>query len=427
MELVAKLGLRGEERLLDIGSGDWKVTAQIALALPRGSVLGVDQSEEMVRHAQGQFPQDQFSNLAFQLGEASALGFESEFDVVFSNATLHWVKDHRPVLAGIQRAFKFGGLALLQMGGRGNAADVLRAMEAVMRREAWAVFFSDHSDPYGFHGPEEYAEWLTAAGLTARRVELIPRDMTQRGREGLAGWVRTTWMPYAHRVPEEARERFIGEVTDEYLKAHPADPDSKVHVSMVRLEVEARKEEQREGERRGRWRDDAGGEESSMTDAQLRDATPQDAPGMTALIASLTEWFSPDEVETVREVVGPPGVVAASSSGEIVAFLVWEARPDEWEICWIAVARDRHRQGLGRQMLAWMLERARQTGVGRIRVQTIAHTTDYAPYVPSRAFYEASGFVLESIEPKAWPCGDEVIYPANWPEKLDKAVYVLTL
>ncbi len=152
-----------------------------------------------------------------------------------------------------------------------------------------------------------------------------------------------------------------------------------------------------------------------MNDVQLRDATPQDAPGMTALIASLSEWFSPDEVGTVREVVGPPGVVATASSGEIVAFLVWEARPDEWEICWIAVARDRHRQGLGKQMLAWMLERARRAGITRIRVQTVAATTDYAPYVPTRAFYEAAGFVLESIEPDGWPDG------------LDKAVYALAL
>jgi trans-aconitate 2-methyltransferase len=245
MELVAKLGLRGDERLLDIGSGDGKVTAQLALALPRGSVLGVDQSEEMVRYAQDRFAADKFPNLAFQLGEAAALDFASEFDVVFSNATLHWVKDHRPVLAGIGRALKPGGRALLQMGGRGNAAGVRLAMEAVMRRDAWAGYFTDHSDPYGFHGPEEYAEWLTAAGLRAKRVELLPRDMTQHGHEGLAGWIRTTWMPYTHRVPEKARERFISEVVEAYLQDHPADPDGKVHVGMVRLEVEARKDERR--------------------------------------------------------------------------------------------------------------------------------------------------------------------------------------
>ncbi len=42
---------------------------------------------------------------------------------------------------------------------------------------------------------------------------------------------------------------------------------------------------------------------------------------MTALIASLPEWFTPGEVETVREVVGPPGIVAIGDAGAMVGFL----------------------------------------------------------------------------------------------------------
>ena len=152
-----------------------------------------------------------------------------------------------------------------------------------------------------------------------------------------------------------------------------------------------------------------------MNDIILRDATHQDAPVMTALIASLPEWFTPDEVETVRAAVGPPGVVAVSQSGEIVGFLVWEERPDEWEICWIAVARELHRHGVGRRMLAWMLERTRRARVRRIRVQTVAATTVYEPYERTRAFYESLGFLLDSIQPQGWPDGT------------DKAVYALLL
>jgi GNAT superfamily N-acetyltransferase len=161
--------------------------------------------------------------------------------------------------------------------------------------------------------------------------------------------------------------------------------------------------------------DDLRGEEGHMNDIHLRAASPQDAPAMTALIASLTEWFSPAEVETVREVIGPPGVVAVDGAGTIIGFLVWEQRPDEWEICWIAVARDQHRRGLGRRMLRWTVERACREGVSRIRVQTVAATSDYEPYVGTRAFYDACGFELDSIESQGWPDG------------LDKGIYVLRL
>jgi len=132
---------------------------------------------------------------------------------------------------------------------------------------------------------------------------------------------------------------------------------------------------------------------------------------MTALIASLPEWFTPEEVETVREVVGPPAVVAIGDAGEIVGFLAWEQRTDEWEVCWVAVAREFHRRGLGRHMVEMMLARARAARVGRIRVQTVAPTTEYEPYARTRAFYEALGFRLASVEPEGWPDGtDKGVY-----------------
>lgn len=157
------------------------------------------------------------------------------------------------------------------------------------------------------------------------------------------------------------------------------------------------------------------GEEGRVSSIRFREAASADAPAMTALIASLPEWFTPDEIETVRQVVGPPGVVAVADDSRVIGMCVWEQRVDEWEICWLAVARNLHRRGVGRRMLAWMLQRARRARIARIRVQTVAATTNCEPYVATRAFYEACGFELDSIEPQAWPDGT------------DKAVYVLSV
>jgi trans-aconitate methyltransferase len=63
--------------------------------------------------------------------------------------------------------------------------------------------------------------------------------MRQPGREGLAGWVRTTWLPYTERIPRQKREAFVSEVVERYLSDHPADGWGVVRVRMVRLEVEA--------------------------------------------------------------------------------------------------------------------------------------------------------------------------------------------
>lgn len=241
-ELVAKLQLQGGERLLDVGCGDGKVTAEIAAALPFGSVLGTDYSPEMIALAQSLYPESTHANLRFQQVDATALNFDNEFDVVFSNAALHWVLNHRPVLAGIARSLKPGGKILLQMGGRGNAAPVIAAMDEVCARPEWREAFTGFAFPYGFYGPDEYRGWLAEAGLTPVRVVLLPKDMAHADRAAFEGWVRTTWLPYTQRVEESRRQDFVRQAVDAVLAANPPAADGTVHTAMVRLEVEATKE-----------------------------------------------------------------------------------------------------------------------------------------------------------------------------------------
>lgn len=238
-ELIEKLKLKGDERVLDIGSGDGKVTAEIATLIPHGEVVGIDSSEEMVKFARENFPTTDYPNLHFEVMDARELSFNKEFDVVFSNATLHWVTDHLTVLKGIKRSLKPRGRMLLQMGGKGNAKEIFNVLNGVTKRREWKKYFEDFSFKYGFYGVEEYRSWLSEAGLTAVRVELIEKDMIHKGKEGLSAWIRTTWLPYTQSVPEELRRQFIDEVGKGYIRLHPVDCQGLVHIRMVRLEVEA--------------------------------------------------------------------------------------------------------------------------------------------------------------------------------------------
>lgn len=237
-ELLRRLDLIGGEHVLDIGCGDGKISAEIARSVPRGLVIGLDSSTEMIDFARRSF--GAIPNLRFQHGDAQSLDFNAEFDRVVSFACLHWVIDHRPVLRGIARSLRPGGRVLLQFGGKGNAAEMVQAVSEVMARPRWAELFVGFQFPWGFYSPVEYRPLQEQAGLGAIRVELIPKDMTHDGRSGLAGWLRTTWMPYLQRVPESSRQAFLDEILDLYLASHPPDHDGLVHLGMVRLEVEAK-------------------------------------------------------------------------------------------------------------------------------------------------------------------------------------------
>ena len=238
-ELISKLGLQGHESVLDIGCGDGKISAQLALAVRKGAVVGIDLSEEMIRLAAEQFPPDQYPNLSFLCMDAAAIRLPGKVDVAFSNAALHWVKDHVAVLRGVRACLEPGGRILLQMGGRGNAADVFAALQKVMQSPAWEPYFQGFTPPYYFYGPEEYEQWLPLCGFRTVRVELISKDMQHQGVEGMLGWLRTTWFPFTDRLPAEQRDTFLAEVVATYTEAHPLDARGNTHVGMVRLEVEA--------------------------------------------------------------------------------------------------------------------------------------------------------------------------------------------
>jgi trans-aconitate methyltransferase len=238
-ELIARLNLRGDEHVLDVGCGDGKVSAEIAQVVPRGSVAGVDASPQMIKFARTAFPPGKFANLEFQVMDARKIRFARKFDLVFSNAALHWVDDHQAFLRGAAECLGSGGRLVVSCGGRGNAHDVFVALRPELRLKRWREFFRKMEKPYFFHSPDIYEEWLPRFGFNSVGVRLSPKDAIYDGRKGFAAWLRTTWLPYVQRVPEDLREEFIAAVSDRYLARHPPDAAGGVHVRMVRLEIDA--------------------------------------------------------------------------------------------------------------------------------------------------------------------------------------------
>ncbi len=240
-ETIAKLNLHPKEHILDIGCGDGKVTAEIALQVPNGSVTGVDNSESMIELAQIKYPSKIYFNLTFQLVDAKNLNFNEQFDAVVSNAALHWVDDHVKVLTGIYKSLIPGGRLLLQMGGKGNVEEVITVFNEMITLPEWKEYFSGVKFPYYFFSVNEYQDFVSHAGFKSANIKLVEKDMKHEGEEGMKGWIKTTWLPYTQRVPEKDRNNFINEAFKLYAKKFPADSDGTFHVTAKRLLVEARK------------------------------------------------------------------------------------------------------------------------------------------------------------------------------------------
>ncbi len=154
-EQLGRLTLDGGERVLDVGCGDGTVTAEIAARAPRGSVLGVDPSRDMIGFATSRFGRSAHANLQFAVGDAARLQYQDEFDLVISFNALHWVVDQTAALGGIRAALKPSGRALLRFVPEGPRESLEDVIEKVRQRPQWAEHFAGFEKPYVHFLPEE--------------------------------------------------------------------------------------------------------------------------------------------------------------------------------------------------------------------------------------------------------------------------------
>jgi trans-aconitate 2-methyltransferase len=180
-DLLSLLSPKPGERILDVGCGTGQLTSEIAAS--GAQVVGLDQSPEMTAAASRNYPE-----IRFEVGDIAAASYDSEFDAVFSNAALHWVKDQEGAIAAIARALKPGGRLVFEMGGHGNIAKLWRAMAQAM--EELHVEDSGDMTPRYYPSIGEYAPMLEAQSLQVTFAVLFDRPTPLEGCEqGLRNWL----------------------------------------------------------------------------------------------------------------------------------------------------------------------------------------------------------------------------------------------
>ncbi|MBV9472755.1 MAG: methyltransferase domain-containing protein [Solirubrobacterales bacterium] len=174
LEQLERLALRGDEVVLDAGCGSGRVTSELAERVPRGRVYGVDAAPSMVEHAQRAL-RTRATVLCQDLVE---LSLPEPVDVVFSNATFHWVRDHDALFAALARSMKPAARLMAQCGGRGNIDAFRAAADSVAGEEPFQSYFEGWRRPWNYAGAEQTAERLERAGFTEVSCWLEPKPTT---------------------------------------------------------------------------------------------------------------------------------------------------------------------------------------------------------------------------------------------------------
>ncbi len=199
-ELVGLLAPKAGERILDIGCGTGQLTAEIARA--GAEVVGIDSSPAMIDQARGNFP-----DLQFEVADVSVIAYREQFDAVFSNAVLHWVREADAAASAIARALKPGGRFVAEFGGRGNTRALLDAVYRSM--EELGIAEPEKHNPWFYPAIGEYAALLERHGIEVNFAALFDRPTALEGAErGLANWLGMFCARLTAAVPDEQREKF---------------------------------------------------------------------------------------------------------------------------------------------------------------------------------------------------------------------------
>lgn len=222
--IFAMLGPKPGERILDLGCGDGTLTAEIKAA--GADVLGVDLSDELLAVAR-------MKGLTVRKADGHELDFVREFDAVFSNAALHWMRAPDLVIAGVARALKAKGRFVGELGGHGNVAAIATAMRAVGQARGGNPA---HVAPWFFPTVDEYAGLLAKHGFTVQEIALVPRPTPLK--TGMEGWLRTFGRSFFDQFEEPERTAAVNEAL-ELLAPSLRDDEGRWTADHVRLRFAA--------------------------------------------------------------------------------------------------------------------------------------------------------------------------------------------
>lgn len=210
-QVLARLSARPGERILDLGCGTGRLTADLA-ARTGGLVVGADRSPRMLDQARAQ----PVRHVAFVLADGADLPFASAFDAVFSTATFHWIADHARLFAGIHAALRPGGRLVAQCGGGPNLARLIQRAHVLMESPAFASHFPNWRDPWYFAGVDETRARLAAAGFDAIEVSLEPAPTPLGDGLTYADFISCVCVRHhVDRLPPAERAQFVARLADE--------------------------------------------------------------------------------------------------------------------------------------------------------------------------------------------------------------------
>lgn len=199
--LVKLLNPTKGEVILDLGCGTGDLTNKL-YEIGIHNVIGIDKSINMIEQAKAKYP-----HLKFLVQDVLDLCYKNEFDAVFSNATLHWVKSPQLALQNMYSSLKSGGRLVAEFGGKGNVQRITN--EIINQFNVLGLPYTPDLNPWYFPSIGEYAGLMEEAGFRVTFAQHFDRPTPLDGESGLRNWIQMFASSLLEYVPETQKEDLI--------------------------------------------------------------------------------------------------------------------------------------------------------------------------------------------------------------------------
>ena len=223
--MLARLVLERAEKIIDLGCGTGEHTVELARRTATGIARGLDSSAAMIERATAlreSLSADLKARVAFTLGDLREFAADSEYDVIFSNAALQWVRDHRSVLERCFRALRHGGTLAVQMpANEGETAQM--TIRALANEAPWQAALGAIRTPSDLtvRPPDEYRAMLAEIGFVDIDCDYHIFRHPMAGPAEVVEWSRATALRrYLAALAADRQQDFITDLTRRLEQAY---------------------------------------------------------------------------------------------------------------------------------------------------------------------------------------------------------------
>jgi len=236
-KLISEINISGNEVILDLGCGDGVLTEQLSTLVPDGKVIGIDSSIGMIETAK----KLEKSNLSYVCLDIDDMEFENCSDIIFSNAALHWVKNHQQLLKNSIKALKSNGVLAWNFAGDGTCSNFYSTVDVVMSMPLYQEFFVNYECPWYMPSKDDYILLIENVGFNRFDVLYENADRYFADTDEMIKWIdQPSLVPFLNYLPNDKKESFRNKVVDIMIDK-TKQSDGKCFETFRRLNIKATK------------------------------------------------------------------------------------------------------------------------------------------------------------------------------------------